>query len=163
MASKSLGSLVGAMSMGVILACCSGINIGLGGGTGPNDARPIGLPLVQGTFTGQNGKTVTGTASVFKMGSLDYILRLEGIITPEDPTLQVQLHSSDSFGSNGQFNFQLRAYTGTQNYTFTGTNPNLVFSNVNIYSASTSMPYGSAIFPYPPSRPTSVQDMEDSG
>jgi hypothetical protein len=119
---------------------CSGIDIGIGGGSAPNDARPTTNPLVQGAFTSQNGKTVTGTAAIFNVGTSSYILRLEGISTPVESGLQVQLYNSAS-----QNNFSLKDYTGSQNYAFTNSNSNVIFSSVAIYSTLTNMSYGSAL------------------
>ncbi|MEO5969391.1 MAG: hypothetical protein ABIQ95_05650 [Bdellovibrionia bacterium] len=139
LASKILGTLMGLTVMGPILTCCSGIGIGLGTNV-PSDVSPTNLPMAQGFFTGQNGKTVTGNALVFSTGLPNFILRLEGITTPAELGLQIQL-----VGSDGQTNFALRAYGGNQNYTFTSANPGVVFSRVYIHSTLTNMPYGTAI------------------
>jgi hypothetical protein len=138
--SKILGTLMGITSMGVILACCSGIGIGIGTSANPNDVRPTSQVMVQGSFTGLNGKTVTGNAMVFDTGNLNYVLRLEGISTPAEGGLQVRL-----FGSDRQHNFDLRAYSGSQNYSFTSTNTSVRFTDVSIFSTVTNMPYGSAL------------------
>jgi len=140
MHSRFIASWVGAISTWAFLMNCSGVNIGTGGGGTPNDVRPTNLPMVQGFFTGQNGKTVTGTAIIFSASSSSYVLRLEGISTPSEGGLEVQLYTSD-----GQSNFSLRAWSGSQNYTFSGNNPNVVFSSVSIYSKSNNRSYGSAL------------------
>jgi hypothetical protein len=134
------GTLIGFVTTGVILTCCSGINIGSSGSNfSPNDVRPTSLPMVQGFFVSQNSQTVSGTALIFNVTGLSYVLRLEGITTPSETGLQIQL-----YGSDGQQNFSLRANSGSQNYTFTSTNPAAHFSSVSIYSTLSLMPYGSA-------------------
>src|SRR4051794_23977880 len=86
--SKYFGISAGIVTTASLLFACSGVNIGLGGGGAPNDTRPTGTPLVQGTFSGQNGQTVSGTASVFNVSTSNYVLRLEGISAPVESGLQ---------------------------------------------------------------------------
>ena len=137
---RLFASWVGAIATWAALMSCSGVNITTGGGSAPNDVRPTNLPLVQGVFTGQNGKTVTGTAVIFNVSASNYVLRLEGISTPAEGGLQVQLYTSD-----GQSNFSLRASGGSQNYTFSSTDPNVLFSSVSIFSTPNNLSYGSAL------------------
>ena len=144
LALRFFGTVMGITSMGVVLICCSGVGLTLGGGSSPNDVRPTNLAVAQGSFTSQGGKTITGTAAIFNMGTSNYVLRLEGInIAPEEAGLQVQL-----FSSTGQTNFSLRAFSGSQNYTFMNSNPSVRFTSVSIYSTLTSAPYGSALLIY---------------
>lgn len=132
--------------LALILAGCSNIDgISLGGGTGgsSNDARPSGNPLSQGQFFGQNSETVSGSALVFASTTTanTYILRLEGLTTPVEGGLQVQVYGNGP--TNPAYTTTLKANSGNQNYTFNGI-AGIKFSNVYIYSTSKQVNYGSA-------------------
>ncbi|MFZ9596731.1 MAG: hypothetical protein ACO3A2_11740 [Bdellovibrionia bacterium] len=121
---------------------CSGLEFGLGGGSGTlNDPRPSGILLASGPLVGQSGRTVTGTAAVFNTTGSQFILRLEGLTLPSSDALaQIQL-----FGQLGlQNTFTLRSTSGSQNYTFTNTSLAITFSDVTLVSTATNQPIASA-------------------
>jgi hypothetical protein len=116
---------------------------GTGGSTAPNDARPTSTPLKQAQIMGQNGKSASGTASVFFSGSGAYIIRLEGISVTSESGLAVQVYATPG-GRIG--NFQLRATSGSQNYSLSNSVNGLTFNSVAIYSSVNNINYGSAVF-----------------
>ena len=117
---------------------CSGIGLGT---LSPNsDTRPSTQLLQQGTFSGMNGKSVSGAALVFANGIGSYIIRLEGISVPE-VGLYMQAYSNIAglIGSSA-----LKSTSGSQNYYLNNVGVNLIFSNVYIYSYSQAAAYGIA-------------------
>src|SRR5689334_8655746 len=110
------------------LSSCSGLNIGLGGGSAPNDTAPKTSVLHQAVFTGLNGKTASG-AAIFYNGTTvgNYILRLEGVSFPVEAGLIIQVNS----GSNTVSTFNLRSSSGSQNYQMTGIGTSINFSIYN--------------------------------
>ena len=108
-----------------------------------NDPVPNGTVVAQGSFFGQNGMSVTGTARVYRMTADNtYVIRLEGISTPSESGL-ILLASSNG---NSDFQANLRGTSGNQNY-FTGSNSDRYWTEVRIESTrNTSTPiYGSAL------------------
>jgi hypothetical protein len=109
----------------------------------PNDPKPVGDLVAQGNFTGLNGKTVTGAASVYQLSSDGtYVVRLEGISVPSGgPFLVV-----GQAGGSEVYSQQLRFLTGTQNY-FTRLQPPLSWNTIFIRSTTSIMTpdYGKAI------------------
>ncbi len=86
----------------------------LGGGTGGNDPRPSGTILSSGSFSGQNGSTVSGTAIIYRDSeSLALTLRIEGLsISPSANTFRLiaEVNGTDDFSTN------LTSVSGNKNY-----------------------------------------------
>ncbi|MCM2322304.1 MAG: hypothetical protein NDJ90_03475 [Oligoflexia bacterium] len=76
------------------------------------DPEPQGLLVAQGTFAGQNGKTVSGSALIYKTGEVSYVLRLSGVSFPTESGLQIIAKVSGSSLPP----IELRGVTGDQNY-----------------------------------------------
>lgn len=96
----------------VHLCACGDVRVGAT--TPPNDPVPSGLVVAQGTFSGLNGKTVSGNAAVYRdISTGTHTVRIEGITVPDEANLQVQAQA------NGQIALKtaLRFKSGTQNYT----------------------------------------------
>ncbi len=123
-----------------LFASCGGVGVGLGGGSTSafNDPTPSGTPLYQGTFSGQNGQTVSGNALIFLSNGV-YTLTLQGLSTPSESGLQIRMTSNPANNP-----IALRGTSGNQNYTLSITPP-AFFSNVNIFSTQTNTNYGAAI------------------
>jgi hypothetical protein len=113
----------------------------LTGGTtvAPNDPIPAGTINKQGQFFSQGGQTVTGSAIIYLSGS-SYVLRLEGIQTPEETGLQVRINTTLQ---SPAFTFSLKGTSGNQNYAFTGPGQATIMS-VNIFSTLSNKNYGAA-------------------
>lgn len=84
-----------------------------GSATG-TDPIPIGTVLKRGNFSGLNGRTVTGSVSIYQLDSNgNHVIRLEGISVPlEGPFLVVGTASN----STTLYSAQLRFTSGNQNY-----------------------------------------------
>ena len=101
-------------SLGALTPGCG--EIGLGGGGIANDPAPSGTKTKQGVFQGQNGQTVSGTASIYVDGTT-VTLRLENLGVPSGTVLKVVAKSS----STQVLSKSLRATSGNQNYTMSST------------------------------------------
>ncbi len=125
-------------AIGSLVFCCTscGLNLGvsLGGSGTPNDPRPSGNPVAQGSFSG----SVSGSALVFQSGG-GYVLRFEGLSVPSAAGLIVNLYNSSS-----PFVFNLTALTGNQNYNVNAAMGSTQFSSVTISSTVTGTVYGTA-------------------
>lgn len=86
--------------------------IAVGSGASANDPVPEGTLIAQGTFTGLNGKTTSGTAAIYLSSGGLATVRLESFSAPNGTSLQVAAKA------NGQTLYQasLRAESGNQNY-----------------------------------------------
>ena len=116
-------------------------NISTGTTPIPNDSSPDGTLLVQGSFVGQNGKTVTGVAMVYLGNETgENIIRLSGISTPNETGLKVIA------SANGDTVYQgtLRNTSGTQNYS-TSVSIRKKWNSVSIESSTQNLNYGTAI------------------
>lgn len=127
--------------LGLAQCSLSGIPVGNGSTTSPNDSRPSGVLIAQGSFTGQNGQNASGSAQIFMDGGA-YILRLEGISVPSENGLNVQVLSSAS--QTPVYSSSLRSSSGNQNYSFS-TALTGRFATVYIYSTLRQKNYGIAI------------------
>ena len=110
----------------VLLLTCFGC--GKAVSTSPNDAAPVGGTIVAtGAFSG----AVTGTVSVYSMGSNSYIIRLVGLSAPAEAGIQMIPWVNSAAATT----FTLRAATGNQNYNLTASGT-LVWNKIVIRSSS---------------------------
>jgi hypothetical protein len=126
-----------------LLTGCSGLG-GISAGTtaAPNDARPSGVPVAQGQLNPLNGQTVTGNVLIFFAGTSNYTLRLEGLSLPAESGLVVRVFATPG----GQIaSLQLRASTGSQNYSMSTSGNGINFTNVYIHSNPNNVDYATAI------------------
>ena len=132
-----------ALLMLVSGATCAPIDLGSSSSFTPNDLIPSGLVVSQGSFTSLNGKTVSGTVSIYQAaGSLtSFTIRLEGLSVPNESGLMVVA------AANGAevISLALRFYSGTQNYAITVPAGAGVWNYVVIRSAVTTLDYGKAV------------------
>lgn len=105
-----------------------------------NEPTPTGNIIAQGTFTAQNGRTLTGAAQIYLQSNSTYVLRIENLTAPAESNLQIRVKV------NGQISetFALRNNTGTQNYTLTQTGT-VVWNSIDIYSIPNILVYGIAL------------------
>ncbi|MGK5084897.1 hypothetical protein WDW37_16540 [Bdellovibrionota bacterium FG-1] len=117
-------------------------NVTLGGGASPNDAVPSGVIVFQGQFLGQNGRTVSGTVSVYKTNcgasTCDFVLRLQNLSAPTDAGLTVVVTINGAVSTTQP---PLRAATGNQNYNFTSGVAGASWNQVAIRVAPTANNY----------------------
>jgi hypothetical protein len=116
----------------VVLTSCGQISIGTS--ASPTDPTPTGTVVGAGTFTSQNGQTVTGSVTVYQTDPVTWVVHLDGLSAPNEPGLQMAVVVSPTPPS--QPIFTLRAFTGSQNYTITGLGVSPRFSEVDIRSAT---------------------------
>jgi hypothetical protein len=112
-----------------------------------NDPVPEGDILAQGNFIGQNGRTVTGVASIYKLDSNGvHIVRLEGITVQSGTALEVIAVA------NGEQVLQasLKGLTGNQAYE-TNVTTNRTWNKVTIRTRATTLnpEFGTAILNAP--------------
>ncbi len=134
--------VVPAFFASLIFANCSGLSIGTGGGSSPNEKAPTGTLLTQGTLSGLNGQTVSGNALVYSTGISNYAVRLEGLTAPSEQGMSLQVidGSDQTLGST-----TLTATSGSKNYTFSNLGPNLTIKRIYIFSSVKGVNYGSAL------------------
>ena len=124
---------------GYTLLGCGQIHLGQ---ATPNDNAPTNAVIVaQGSFTGENQKTVSGVAVIYRdIATSTHIIRLEGISTPSESNLAVQAKANSAV----VFSSSLRASSGTQNYatSVTGTPQ---WNSVIIHSITNNLDYGTAL------------------
>ena len=139
---KLLGSVATIVFVLAQAGCGLDLNWTPGGSSTPNDPRPSGNVVVQGSFTGSSGQsTVTGTAIIFSTSN-SYILRLEGLSVPSETGLTIQIYTSQS-----QVNLNLTASTGNQNYSVNNLPINATtFLSVSIWSTLKNQQYANAVF-----------------
>src|SRR5579862_6103059 len=77
-----------------------------------NDPVPSGTVVAQGSFSGRNGQTVTGTALVYLTTAGNYVLRLQSLAAPSEAALQLYATVN---GVNTQLT-SLKGPTGNQDY-----------------------------------------------
>jgi hypothetical protein len=94
---------------------------------------------VSGSFSGLNGKTVSGSASVYDQGGGTYVFRLDGVSFPDETGMQIVLVVSGTTQSP----ITLRAVSGSQNYTVTPTG-GTVFQQARIHSTFYNLDYALA-------------------
>src|SRR5690348_17169099 len=63
-----------------------------------NDPVPSGTVLASGSFTGQNGKTASGTATVYLSDTGTYVIRLDGLVVPSENGLVVVASTTSQTG-----------------------------------------------------------------
>jgi hypothetical protein len=110
------------------------------GGAILNEPEPSGDIVAQGSFTSLNGRSVTGTATVYRQATGAYVLRLGGVSTPEEIGLSIILTYNGSLSSTTP----LRSYTGSQNYSLSLPSAT-EFNRVTIRSTSANLDYGQAL------------------
>ncbi len=130
------------ISIGTVLIRCSlsGVTVGGGGSTLPNDPIPSGSLVVQGLFSGMNGQTVSGTAAIYTDGTT-VTLRIANLVTSVTSGLQVQVYASNS--STALCTINLVYYTGTKNYTCSSAMGG-TYSSVDLYSITNQLNYAVA-------------------
>ena len=107
--------------------------------TTPNDAAPVGGTIVAtGSF---GGTTVTGTVTVYSMGSNAYIIRLVDFNAPAEAGLQIIAIINTNVTAA---TITLRASTGNQNYNFTSNLGNIAWSKIVIRSTQNPSGIGEA-------------------
>jgi hypothetical protein len=126
------------------LGGCGSINLGAGGSTSVlNDPIPEGSLRSQGNFTGQNGKTASGSVAVYQLSnSFSYVVRLQGITVPNETGLVVQVYGVPSTPLQ---TFVLRSSTGSQNYSLPNLGASTLFKSVVIYSQTANLSYAFAL------------------
>ena len=147
----SFGVLVTAAMMTItashLLSCGQ---ITLGGAVG-NDAEPSGRIVAQGTLVGQNGRSVSGTAVVYRTtcstAYCDFVVRLQNLNTPTDATLLL-IPVVNGAATLAPSSYTLRSYSGTSNYSFSQGTTTMSWSQIIIRPSSagdnTGFDYGVA-------------------
>lgn len=108
----------------------------------PNDPIPSGTVIAQGTFTGANGKSVSGAAIIYSQGSGQYVLRLQSLSAPSESGLQIVI----TVNSTTLSPISLLFTSGTKNYSFTYTGSGTPsFTQVSIKPPGVSLDYGIAL------------------
>ncbi len=127
--------------MGVLSQACGILPAGSATGTDP---IPNGTVIKRGNFSGLNGRTVTGSVSIFQLASNGtHVIRLEGISVPQEgPFLVVGTSSS----SATLYAAQLRFTSGNQNYYTTVQSPT-TWDSIWIRSSTNGLlpDYGKAV------------------
>jgi len=125
------------------LAAASCGQIGLGGGTGTNEAAPTGTVLRSGTFeTLQADAPVTGLVQIIVSGGTGtHVVHLESFSAPDETGLELRavVNGTDVLISS------LRSNEGNMNYSssFSGATP--VWTLVTIRSPTADTTYASAV------------------
>lgn len=121
------------------LAGCGAVKTG---SVAYNDPIPTGNVVGQGSFTSQNGKTVTGTAAIYQStDGATYTLHLGGISAPSETGLQLRIQADNQDLSA----LSLRASSGSQNYSLSVSGASPVFRQVTLYSTLKATEYGTAV------------------
>lgn len=121
----------------IVAAAACGCGLSLGQGT-LDDPTPSGSIVAQGSLAGENGRSVSGVASVWEQiggSSCTYVLRLENLSAPSDSTLEVVPLVNGAPGLSPSF-ATLRSSSGTQNYTFTGVPCGSTWTQISIINPS---------------------------
>lgn len=119
--------------LAALAAFCEGCGfVSLGQGS-LNDPTPTGTLVAQGTFTGQNGNSVSGTAEIYKQANADgtcaYVARLASLNAPGSTNLHV-VPTVNGAPSIAPSSYTLRGSTGNQNYSFSSTPCNTGWAQV---------------------------------
>ena len=105
------------LAAGVLLltqSSCGGI--GLGANPYLLENAPEGSVVYTGLFFTQTaGKTVTGTAKIYRRSGQNDVLRLESLSAPAESPLKLRGDYSN-LGSTGSFSATLKSSRGNQNY-----------------------------------------------
>lgn len=129
---KRASLLTTALFLVLASAPACGSKFGSGASTTPNDLAPNGTLVVTAALTGQNGRSVSGSAAVYRLSSTnEYVVRLEGLSLTSGPNLRV----TGTAGGAVVLNAALRSTQGNQNY-FTGITATQTWQAVNILSSS---------------------------
>lgn len=129
----------GLLSLILFFLCSCGL-VDLGASSNPNDATPSGTAIAFGSFTGLNGKTVSGGVTVYDQQGGAYVVRLEGVVFPSDTTLQmIPTVDGSALGS-----YLVRASSGTMNISVTAS-VGAQWNKITIHSASKNMDYAQAM------------------
>lgn len=124
------------ISTAMLLTACGIIPVG---GGALNATAPSGTAIYQGTFTGNNSNSVSGTATVYEQSASGYALYLNGLSAPSQSSLVVILS-----GCNGTpVDAGLQGTSGSQVYNFTASCN--TFSSVTIQSTSLNQSIGQAL------------------
>ena len=121
--------------------------IGLGARAIPNDPAPVGTIVAHGVFSGLNGHSMTGAASIYRQTSSGaYWVRLEGIVAPDEAGLQLVARADGAI----VFQAALVALQGTQNYV-TNVTGTPTWNSVTIKSTSNPLTpeYATALLQQP--------------
>ncbi|MGE0614296.1 MAG: hypothetical protein AB7P04_01535 [Bacteriovoracia bacterium] len=127
-----------------ILAAC-----GLRGGGSVyfNDPVPSGSIVAQGSFSGRNNQTVTGSALIYQTTDGTYVIRLQSLSAPDEAALKLYatVNGTETLMST------LKGSAGNQNYT-TSVSLGATWSSVSIRSSSANpsvAEYGIALLSTP--------------
>ncbi len=133
--------IIGINSVSGLPSCAVGLDLSSGGGAStPNDNRPSGNPLFQGSLSGLNGQTgVTGTTLIFSESG-SYTLRFEGLSLPSGASIIKLFNNS----ATNPITLQLRALTGNQNYSLSVSTVGTTFNSVTISNNTTNIDVASA-------------------
>ena len=130
-----------ALIIGLLTQACGILPTGSATGTDP---IPSGTVIKRGTFSGLNGRTVTGSVSIYQLNSNGtHVIRLEGISVPQEGPFLVVGTSSNSATL---YSAQLRFTSGNQNYSTTVQTPT-VWDSIWIRSSTNGLlpDYGKAV------------------
>lgn len=105
------------------------------GRTGINDPVPQGVIVAQGTFTGLNGNTVSGTAAIYVTSSAQYIARIEALRAPSQNGMIVEVVADGSVA----YSSSLTGISGNQNYPIGSANVTN-WNYISILSSTTPQP-----------------------
>ena len=132
--------LVRALAILILLPGCGSISTGTT--PVPDDPEPKGKVLFQASFTGLNGKTVSGVGAVYLSSVSGYnIIRLNGITMPDEAGLVMTAKA------NGEtvYSAALRDNLGTQNFSTTLA-ITIRWNSLTIKSSITGDEYAAALF-----------------
>lgn len=107
-----------------------------------NEPIPNGTIVAQGVFTGQSGQAASGSATIYRLLSGQYVLHLSGVSFPQEMGLQLII-VTDSTNLPPRI---LRSSLGNQNYYFSLGEEDPVFQQVRIYSILQFRDYAVALF-----------------
>lgn len=133
------------MCLKLLLFTCflslGGCGLKAGSNQSPLDPVPSGTLSAQGSFTGANGKTVSGVAALYVSADGGaYIVRVENLAAPSEAGLNILLKADGAVA----YSSVLRSTSGNQNYaTPLGGVHN--FTSIEIFSSIYNLTYGVAL------------------
>ena len=105
-----------------------------------NDPVPQGTIIAQGSFVGLNGRTVSGTVTIYLTGIGMYTVRLAGLSIPSENGIQMITVVNDSSLTP----ITLSTGGGNKNYSIT-LDGSVTWKQIRIYSAPNNLDYGQAL------------------
>ncbi|MEK6706302.1 MAG: hypothetical protein AABZ06_10985 [Bdellovibrionota bacterium] len=105
-----------------------------------NDPEPQGTIIAQGSFVGLNGRTVSGTSTIYLTDIDVYTIRLAGFSIPAESGIQMIAVVNDSSLTP----VTLSTSGGNKNYSIT-LSGSVTWKQIRIHSAPNNLDYGQAL------------------